>query len=90
MKIKLGRGHESSSCGFSCYACQERLVVAIGRDYEERANYDKSIRSLASKLGWVRRSFSPFVNIWFCSDKCAYQSIIAQDLTEYWMVEALK
>lgn len=91
MKIQLGHDRlTASTTGFTCYACRLYLSITAGyKDPETKFEYytDKDVKSVASKLGWCRRQFSPIVNIWFCSNDCATQSRAAKELTEYWMVE---
>lgn len=83
MIISLGSKDRCQSTSFlDCFACHEKLTVHVNW-YEGYEHED--VNKLAHDIGWVRREFHPQIDPWFCSKHCAFDSIKAKTLIEYWI-----
>ena len=71
-----------------CEACKRGTHFIVPDDWfkdNPKTVHQRVENYIKETLGYVRRFFAPGVNVWFCSEKCAYDSPRAKEIESYWL-----
>jgi hypothetical protein len=72
---------------YDCWGCHRILPMSV--DDGDEPFGKKENRLVKELYGWVKRHHAPNVDIWYCSDNCAYNSRNAQICDAYWKKDSL-
>lgn len=64
-----------------CSACKKSQTLEINSGEDITANLQFS--------GWIKVNYDPSATVWYCSNKCAFNSDTSDRLEKYWRKDSL-